>query len=101
MSRIGIVGGGAAGALVAAQILRFASDPTQVVIFEPREQLAEGIAYSTSDELHLLNVRASGMSALPDQPDHFRAWAGVEATDFVPRARYAYYVRDLLSEAAT
>ena len=100
MSRIGIVGGGAAGALVAAQILRQASDATQIVIFEPREQLAEGSAYSTTDELHLLNVRASGMSALPDQPDHFRAWARAEPTEFVPRVRYANYLRDLLSESA-
>ncbi len=100
MSRIGIVGGGAAGVLVAVQILRHASNPVQIVIFEPREQLAEGIAYSTTDELHLLNVRASGMSALPDQPDHFRAWAEVEPTEFVPRARYAHYLRDLLSEAS-
>ena len=39
------------------------------------------------------------MSAFPDEPDHFRAWAGVHDSDFVPRHRFAAYLRDSLDAA--
>lgn len=98
-TRIGIVGGGASGALVAANLLR-AGTPVHVTVFEPREVLAAGIAYSTTDPAHLLNVPACGMSAFPDDPDHFRAWAGCEPGAFVARGRYAQYLSDVLRDAA-
>ena len=35
-----------------------------------------GTAYSTDEPAHVLNVRAEGMSAWPDDPDHFAdAWS--------------------------
>lgn len=95
--RVGIVGGGASGALVAARLLRDAALAIEVVVFEPRERLGEGVAYSTTDPLHLLNVPACGMSALPEDPDHFVGWARCAPTDFVPRSRYADYLAELLS----
>lgn len=96
--RVGIVGGGASGTLVAALLLRESAVPVDVVVFEPRAALGEGVAYSTTDERHLLNVPARGMSAFADDPDHFRAWAGVEPTAFVPRRRYAEYLRSVLAD---
>lgn len=97
--RVGIVGGGASGTVVAALLLRESSVPVDVTVFEPREALGEGVAYATGDERHLLNVPARGMSALVDHPDHFRAWADVEPTAFVPRRRYAEYLRSVLADA--
>jgi uncharacterized NAD(P)/FAD-binding protein YdhS len=52
----------------------------------------------------LLNVPAAGMSALPDEPDHFLRWvqanydSSARATDFLPRALYGRYVGELLQE---
>ncbi|MBU6245155.1 MAG: FAD/NAD(P)-binding protein [Actinomycetales bacterium] len=97
--RVGIVGGGASGTLVAIRLLRDTSHPIDLTVFEPRERLGEGIAYSTDDPHHLLNVPARGMSAFVEDPDDFRRWAGAEAPAFVPRARYADYLRSLLGEA--
>jgi uncharacterized NAD(P)/FAD-binding protein YdhS len=33
-----------------------------------------GLAYSTGNPRHLLNVRADNMSAFADEPDHFARW---------------------------
>ena len=96
---IGIIGGGAAGVLVALHLARSATEPLDITIYEPRELLGEGVAYSTRDDGHLLNVPAGGMTALPEEPDHFRAWAGVRESDFVARHRFATYLRTTLDAA--
>jgi uncharacterized NAD(P)/FAD-binding protein YdhS len=97
--RVAIIGGGASGLTVAAQLLRNSPTPVHVVLFEPREHLGEGIAYQTHDPLHLLNVPACGMSALAEDLDHFRRWADCADTDFLPRADYADYLKFVLAEA--
>lgn len=99
MRRVAIVGGGAAGALVAIHTLRRLTGPTELVILEPRDRVGAGIAYSTSDPAHLLNVRAAGMSALPEEPDHFRTWAGCEPDAYLPRGTYADYLTELLDHS--
>ena len=96
---IGIIGGGAAGVLVAIHLARTATEPLDITVYEPRELLGEGVAYSTHDDGHLLNVPAGGMTALPEEPDHFRAWAGVRESDFVARHRFATYLRATLDTA--
>ena len=93
-----IVGGGAAGTFVAVHLACQARDATQLTVVEPRERLAEGIAYGTNDDAHLLNVPADGMSAYEDDALHFTRWAGGDAGDFVARSRYAGYLRDELYE---
>ena len=98
--RVVIVGGGAAGALVALHLLRDTTNITEVTVVEPRERLAEGVAYSTADAAHLLNVPAGGMSAYDDDPAHFVRWMRCDANDFVARHRYADYLRDELQRAA-
>ena len=92
-----IVGGGAAGTLTAIHLARDAHTATDVTVIEPRAQLGEGVAYGTADELHLLNVPASGMSAYDDDPTSFVRWAHCEPGDFIARRRYGEYLRTELS----
>lgn len=97
---IAIVGGGASGALAAIHLLRRARRPVRIVLVERRDTpIGEGVAYSTTDPNHLLNVRAGNMSALPDAPAHFASWAQVEGPRFVARRDYARYLAAALSEA--
>jgi uncharacterized NAD(P)/FAD-binding protein YdhS len=97
---VAIVGGGASGVLTAVHLLRTSPGSMRIMIVEPRAELGEGIAYSTTDLGHLLNVRASCLSALPDESDHFTDWAGrhLVASDqsFLPRTWYGKYLRSLL-----
>jgi uncharacterized NAD(P)/FAD-binding protein YdhS len=102
--RIVVVGGGASGTLVALATLR--TMPNAVVtVIEPRSQLGRGLAYSTLDPRHRLNVPASSMSALPEDPGHFLRWAGahhrsVSPIWFAPRPTYGLYLAASLREAA-
>lgn len=99
---IAIVGGGASGAVLALQILREGRGRTPVILVERRSEFGYGLAYSTRNPAHLLNVRAANMSAFPDEPDHFRAWFSqrrgmdVEGGHFAPRADYGAYLSALL-----
>lgn len=97
--RLIIVGGGAGGVLVALHVVRASRQPTTLTIIEPQQRLAEGVAYSTQDDTHLLNVPAEGMSAYSDDPQHFTAWAECAPDAFVARHRYATYLRSELAAA--
>jgi uncharacterized NAD(P)/FAD-binding protein YdhS len=99
--RIVIVGGGAAGTLAAIHLSRSAKAETHITIAEPRERLGEGVAYGTTDDAHLLNVPASGMSAYGDAPNHFVDWAGTTSDAFLPRRNYAEYLRSELSAVSS
>ncbi|MEU7875289.1 FAD/NAD(P)-binding protein [Dactylosporangium sp. NPDC049140] len=98
---VAVVGGGAAGALVLAHLARLAPARLRVALIDrgPGE-IGSGTAYRTPDPAHLLNVRASAMSAWPDRPDHFTRWSGVPADEFAPRATYGAYLAALAAEAA-
>ncbi|SDJ25672.1 Uncharacterized NAD(P)/FAD-binding protein YdhS [Nonomuraea maritima] len=104
---VAVVGGGASGALTAIHLLRLArtsgTDVT-VTLLDQGGRHALGQAYSTTDPHHLLNTRADRMSALDDDPDHLLAWArtaGLDASgpDYLPRAHYGRYLRDVLAAA--
>jgi len=99
---IAIVGGGASGVLLAAQLVR--RSQLRIALIERSDQPGLGVAYSTRCRGHLLNVRASDMSAFDDEPDHFAQWLAHDGgsfgrTDFVPRADYGRYLQDLLAES--
>ncbi|MDR5651216.1 FAD/NAD(P)-binding protein [Ruixingdingia sedimenti] len=94
-----VIGGGASGVLMAAQLLR--QDPrARVTIVEAANMLGCGLAYSTRDPDHLLNTRADNMSAWPDDPGHFARWleGRTDGGDgvFVSRATYGAYLGGLL-----
>ena len=99
---IAIVGGGASGVLLAAQLVR--KSRLRVALIDRSDHPGLGVAYSTRCRGHLLNVRASDMTALDDEPDHFVKWLARDGgalgpTDFVPRADYGRYLQDLLAES--
>ena len=103
-----IVGGGASGALMAFHLLRDPTAEVRVTLIEKRPQLGRGVAYSTTNPDHLLNVRAASMSALRDEPDHFWSWLcatantaywewkpGNDPLCFAPRMIYGDYLASL------
>lgn len=99
---IAIVGGGATGVLLAAQLVR--KSRLRIRLIDKSSHPGLGVAYSTRCLGHLLNVRASDMSALDDEPDHFVQWlardgGGLGRADFAPRADYGRYLQDLLADA--
>lgn len=94
--RVLVVGGGASGLLVAVNLLRKSKD-CAVTIIEPSEKLGLGVAYSTIDPDHLLNVPAGRMSGLVEEPKSLCQWAGVGENDFVSRQQYGSYLNFLLS----
>ena len=75
MKRMTIIGGGASGTLLAANLLRAAGErPLEVNMVEKNATIGRGVAYSTPDDIHLLNVPAAKMSAFPDEAEHFLGW---------------------------
>ena len=96
-----IVGGGFSGTLLAIHLSRLG---VPVVLFErDPDALAKGLAFGTRRPEHLLNVRASNMSAFPDDPGHFLRWMGLSDTEqrnrFAPRLAYGFYLRSLLTDS--
>jgi uncharacterized NAD(P)/FAD-binding protein YdhS len=102
MIHVIVIGGGASGALAAAQILQHGGS---VTLLEPAAEVGRGLAYSTPCPRHLLNVAAYNMSALAYDAGHFLRW--LERTrpgaygecSFVPRRIYGEYVQSVLEEA--
>lgn len=106
MKRVAIAGGGASGTLLAVHLLRLARRPLEVVLLDPAEWSGRGRAYAAGPLEHLLNVRAAGMSARPDDRDHFTRWLSSRrpglrspAEAFAPRALYGEYLGSALQEA--
>jgi len=103
-----IVGGGASGTLLATTILRERPD-LRVTLIEKRGEVGRGFAYGEAQPFHLLNVRASNLSAYAGEPRHFVDWLdrnGVEENvtgsgtfRFAPRAVYGRYLSEQLKEA--
>lgn len=69
-----IIGGGFAGTVTAIKLLDGATDPLSITIVERREELGRGVAYGTTDPVHLLNGPARIFGLHPDRPDHLVDW---------------------------
>lgn len=100
MADVVVVGGGAAGAAVFGELIGRA-DPGCVHWVTGNRPPGRGVAYSTLDEHHLLNVRAAGMGLFDGPSSVFAshpAARGVEPHAFAPRRHYGDYVQSRLAE---
>src|SRR5262245_15535160 len=99
-TRVAIIGAGFSGSLLAVQLLRRFVPGGRVYLMEKNANFGRGLAYSTGNPNHVLNVRAGRMSAFADEPDHFADWLRRHAEggsdQFVPRRLYGAYIQDLL-----
>ena len=96
---VAIVGGGASGTILAAQLGRRG---IRSALIDGSGRMGRGVAYSTTEDAHLLNVRAEGMSALAGEPEHFSTWfekRGGDKRGFAQRRLFADYLGELLKGA--
>ena len=96
---VAIVGGGFSGTMVAAQLARRG---IRSVLIEGNRRIGRGVAYSTREPAHVLNVRAEVMSAWPDDLEDFARQIETEggsAKDFSERRRFGRYLDAILNDA--
>ena len=74
ITTIAIVGAGFSGCLVAVHLLKTANRPLLIELIDRSHEIGLGVAYSTDDTSHLLNVSAGKMSAFSDDPGHLLRW---------------------------
>ncbi|MFE9579974.1 FAD/NAD(P)-binding protein [Nocardia sp. NPDC006044] len=117
--RIVVVGAGLAGTATTIRLLRFATEPVEIVLLERRkEHRHAGVAYFPAGNpwSHVFNIQAGRMSAFREDVDDFLNWANEEAdrsawsaewrdvtffeSDPAPRRLYADYLAQRLTEAA-
>ncbi len=104
---IAIIGAGFSGTLLSLHLLRRCPAAVRVVLIERNPQFGRGLAFSSGNPSHLLNVPAGRMSAFHDRPNDFLDWlrtqelpeGEVAPTErcFVPRRQFGAYVRSLLN----
>src|SRR5947199_3869408 len=96
---VAIIGGGFSGTILAAQLARrgIAS-----ILIDGSARMGRGVAYSTTEPAHLLNVRAEGMSAWAGEPEHFASRFESEGGDkrgSAERRMFGRYLGDILDQA--
>jgi uncharacterized NAD(P)/FAD-binding protein YdhS len=99
-----VIGAGASGLLTAIHLLRM-DRATRLALIDPRPACDVGIAYSTTDPGHLMNVRSRDLSVFPAEPRHFMDWLAARSgtadpDEFVSRPTYGRYLRDVLATIA-
>jgi uncharacterized NAD(P)/FAD-binding protein YdhS len=107
---VAVIGGGFCGAFFAAQLARHSQVPVRVTIIEPRAMLGGGVAYSTTDPAHRINVPAARMTLFPDKATDFDDWfrrsGGLEAdpealwrdgSAYPRRAVFGHYVAGIVA----
>jgi uncharacterized NAD(P)/FAD-binding protein YdhS len=108
-----IIGGGFSGATVALNLFRKLDKPAELTLIEPRPLLGGGVAYSSIDPAHRLNVPASRMLVLCEEPGAFESWfksTGAALADpealledgriYPRRAVFGQYIDQLLRRTA-
>jgi len=102
MRTISIIGGGAAGALVLINMLKYFPEAGVTVKWiEKSGEFGTGVAYSTDKDYHLLNVPANSMGLFHDYANDFFEWQlkkgySYSEHDYVPRKIYGEYLKEHL-----
>jgi len=65
MFSVAVIGAGASGSLVAAHFSRYAAEGARLVLVGVSARPARGLAYETSDRVHLLNVPSRSSAERP------------------------------------
>jgi uncharacterized NAD(P)/FAD-binding protein YdhS len=106
---VAVIGGGASGTLSAVHIALAAESGHRridVLLADPHPA-GRGRAYATHDPRHRLNVAATGMSAFPDDPEHFLRWLRrhidptFPPTGFASRQHFGEYLEHVLDQTVT
>ena len=106
---IAIIGGGFCGSALLIQLVKQSRFPLEIILINKENPLSKGIAYSSYNPKHILNVPAAKMSAFPDDPDNFINWIkskpeykeydNEDLNDrFMPRVIYGKYLEELFEE---
>jgi len=96
---VAVIGGGFSGTMAAAQLARRG---LKAALIEGGGKIGRGVAYSTKEPAHVLNVRAEVMSAWPEDLEDFAREIEAEggtAKDFSERRRFGKYMDEVLQEA--
>ena len=110
MKKIGIIGAGFCGTMLAVHLVRTLSEPVELILIDRKSKWNRGVAYRSYSDRHLLNVVAGKMSAFADEPDHFLDWAQQQSQflgirreilsgAFLPRNTYGTYLNEIWQEA--
>ncbi|RTL49634.1 MAG: hydroxyacylglutathione hydrolase [Bradyrhizobiaceae bacterium] len=104
---VAIIGGGFSGASVAWHLHEIVPDGLRVVIVEPHADIGRGLAYSSQDPSHRINIPAKRMNIGAGQETHFHDWlvagnyaaadpeAKIDAEKLYPtRQAFGSYVKD-------
>jgi len=110
---VAIIGAGASGTVLASQLVeklsQISREKFRICLIERSGHFGPGLAYSTPLKSHILNMRASTMSAKKGQPDDFSQWIKREEArlvskypwfspslaEYPPRIVYGEYLTDL------
>lgn len=90
--------------MLAVNLIKHGGDePLEINLVEKHGVIGRGVAYSTVEDIHLLNVPAAKMGAFPDDVEHFQRWLekndyDYAPGDFVPRKIYGLYLREVFSD---
>jgi uncharacterized NAD(P)/FAD-binding protein YdhS len=109
MTTIAIIGAGFSGTLLSLHLLRRCPATTRLTLIERNSQFGRGLAYSSGNPSHILNVPAARMSAFHDKPNDFLEWLRRQPEEvcgspppgpqtFAPRRLFGAYIRALLNE---
>lgn len=116
IKRIGIIGGGFCGTMLAVNLIHRAQQPLQITLAEKSARIGRGCAYGTYDPHHLLNVPADCMGAFSGDSTHFYRWLVENSSKwrkldpcfeqleispqmFAPRQIYGLYLEDVWNQS--
>ena len=100
-----VVGGGAAATFLLHNMAADGGSGRPVVIVEPAERLGPGVAYSTPDPVHLMNVCRIRLSVDGDGGQDLVGWLGergvqADADTYLRRSMYGDYLADVAGRCA-
>ena len=99
---IAVLGAGFSATAVVINLLEHLPPERRISVIGSRSGFGRGVAYSTADENHRLNVPAGRMSLFADRPDDLVEWLARRGSchgseDFIPRQLFGSYITETLA----